>query len=56
MVFKEKAEIYFQQGSSYDAQGKLEKAIADYTQAIALDPQFANALLQAKSYLSKSRK
>ena len=40
---EEKAEIYIDRGIAYENKGEYDKAIADYTEAIRLDPKDAKA-------------
>jgi tetratricopeptide (TPR) repeat protein len=53
-VFPISAEEYYNRGVSRQTAGQLDLAIADYTQAIALQPQYADAYHQrASSYMGK---
>ncbi len=38
-----KAEEFFQRGSEFDSQGQSQEAIAEYTQAIQLAPDYVEA-------------
>lgn len=38
-----KAEEFYQQATEFDSQGKHQEAIAEYTKAIELDPNYAEA-------------
>ena len=40
---KERAETYYNRGLAHSKKGELELAIADYTKAIELKPDFAEA-------------
>jgi tetratricopeptide (TPR) repeat protein len=42
-VYAETAEEYFQQGLAHDQQGNLPQAISDYTKAIEINPNLADA-------------
>ena len=50
------AEDYCNRGYTYKSQGKLDLAIADYTQAIELNPNYALAKRNLKSLLSGEEK
>ncbi|QSJ20001.1 tetratricopeptide repeat protein [Nostoc sp. UHCC 0702] len=39
----EKAEEFFRRGREFDGQGQSQQAIAEYTRAIELDPNYAEA-------------
>jgi len=47
-----KAEEFFQRGRELDVQGKHQEAIAEYTQAIQLDPDYVEAYFYRSNLLA----
>ena len=47
-----KAEEFFQRGREFDVQGQFQEAIAMYTQAIELDPNYAQAYFYRSNLLA----